>query len=40
MIKVNRTSREAHAILALVHKVLLILLLLERNQVPEVLLTV
>jgi hypothetical protein len=35
---VNRTSREAHAILALVHKVLLVLLVLERIRVPEILL--
>jgi hypothetical protein len=36
----NRTSRLAHAILALVHKLLLVLLLLGRVRIPKVLLTV
>jgi hypothetical protein len=36
----NRTTRKAHAILALVHELLLVLLLLVRVQIPNVLLTV
>jgi hypothetical protein len=36
----NRTSRQAHAILALVHELLLVLLLLVRVWIPEVLFTV
>jgi len=40
LIKVNRTSRKAHAILALVHKLVLVLLFVEEILVTDVLLTV